>query len=60
LAGGNAGIAPIPFWRRRTIRTLAGDEAIHSKARNFGELVRWNTTWGDGETPRGVIVDAYR
>jgi len=59
MAGANAAIAPITFWRRRTIRTLAGDEARgHSKARNFGELVRWNTTRGDGETPRGVIMNA--
>jgi hypothetical protein len=59
LAEGNAAIAPIPFWRRRTIRTLAGDEARgHSKARNFGELVRWNTTRGDGEIPSGVIMNA--
>jgi hypothetical protein len=51
----------MPFWRRRTIRTQMCDEArIHSKARNFGERVPWNTHWGGEETPHGVIVNAYR
>jgi hypothetical protein len=58
LAGENAGNAPIPFWQRSKIRTLASDEAkSHSKSENFSDLVPWNTPRGDDGTPLGVIVE---